>query len=151
MRQKRIVIVILALLLIISIAAVTVVLLKNNRNTSQSDAQIEEVNVTGAEEIVNYFSAATKDSINRAVAAQIEVDTGSNNGDYEISYREGSYKKTMSGSYPIVRIIVDIPKLERSYIVTAEGDETTEYSDLRVTCPSQSDLIYKPQECNDTP
>lgn len=148
--MKRIIFILIGALVLVGGAVVATLLVKEKPKENQT---VQEVNVSGAERIAEYFKLASVETLNRAVAAQIEKDDASSaENSYEIAYREGSYTKTTTADgYPIARVVIDIPKLQRTYIVVSEGDSTTEYADLRVLCPAATDLIYKAQTCNDVP
>lgn len=69
---------------------------------------------------------------------------------YTGNIREGSYVKSLTPAQdPNIEFLVDIPKVERTYKVTIEGSEESEYQTIYVTCPTASELVYKPSSCND--
>lgn len=145
------------LILVISIVVVSllVVLILVTKDSGTLNNPTEDqgnaIRVQGADQVIVHFSNVQYDQIKAAIEARIQANVTDAMGDYEINYREGSLKESFIDGYPIRRALFDIPKLERTFAVQTEGDETTDFSDVRVLCPQPNEMVYQPQKCNDTP
>lgn len=98
-------------------------------------------------------SAVTKDRLSRAQnILYVKVTSGLKNpaSQYSGVIREGSVKTTTNAAgTPNVNFLVDIPVLKRTYHVSINGNEDSEFNAIYVLCPSVAELTYPAFECSD--
>lgn len=148
--KRRLILVITIVVLGLGVG-VGVTLYKQKQSDNKSVNTERPVKVQSAESIASKFSDSQYEDIKNAIEARIESNTPDAKGEYEINYREGSYTESNKDGLLFRRALFDVPKLERSFVVEAEGDSNSNYGDLRILCPKPNELVYKLQECNDTP
>jgi hypothetical protein len=72
------------------------------------------------------------------------------NSQYDGIIREGSIKSSTTASgTPRVEFLVDIATLKRTYRVSINGTEDSEYQAIYVLCPTTAELIYPAFKCSD--
>jgi len=64
--------------------------------------------------------------------------------------REGSIKKSTSASgTPAVDFLVDISEIKRTYHISINGNDDSEFKAIYVLCPTAAELTYPAFECSD--
>ena len=67
---------------------------------------------------------------------------------YTGNVRDNSYRKTInSDGIPYYKFLIDIPSLQRTYVVTLLGGDNYQQSILHITCPADNELVYPTQPC----
>lgn len=67
---------------------------------------------------------------------------------YRANIRQDSFKThTTSGGTPVTEFLVDISDVERTFKVSIEGDNNTDYRTVYITCPLVSELVYGAKPC----
>lgn len=58
-------------------------------------------------------------------------------------------RSTTSYGEPKLQYLVDIPELQRTFIVEREGDDSSSFASIYVRCPSDTDLRYPAKTCTE--
>lgn len=152
--RKKIILLGIGLLLII---AVIIFVTNNQPSDIDPEEQPEDMSYTsittdisGIKEVLPFLGDIKEETIQDSLKGIIRMNVVDPKESYKANYRNASYTSTIVGEGYSKRFIVDIPELERSFVVqidnTGPGGSTTLYS----LCPQANELLYK-QQCTDTP
>lgn len=101
--------------------------------------------------VAKKFSAEEKETMTQGLVDFIQPSgskTTLENG--AIVAREDSYKKTLfEDKIPVVTILFDVEKLQRTYILRWDGGEEYEFNILSVKCADASEQQEAGWECKD--
>jgi hypothetical protein len=118
----------------------------NNKEptTNKKEVSVELSGTSDSTELDPSDNEAARVAITDMIKAN-EPDSGSA---YVVVVRKNSISRsTTSAGLPKLRYLVDIPQLQRTFVVEREGDETSDFASLYVLCPEANDLRYQAKKC----
>lgn len=152
--KKRIVVLVGGMILIAVLLALFVSRQESNNSSNQDEAPIMEtkVGVGGLDKVLPQVAPISETAIQAALKGIIRMNVENPKENYQADFREGSFTTSAKPSgAPLKRFLVDIPELERSFVIEITGSEQYGSTTLYALCPQQSEIVYKPQACKDTP
>lgn len=155
MNSKRRILILAGVVILIVVLVVLIVYRQQSDNSSnQDEAPIMEtkVGVGGLDKVLPQVSPISESAIQAALKGVIRMNVDNPKENYSADFREGSFTASVKPSgAPLKRFIVDIPELERSFVIEVTGSDQYGSTTLYALCPQQSEVVYKPQSCKDTP
>lgn len=154
MKQKKIAIFIVTagLFLLGAIIALVVARQGDDKRAGELPAFETKVGVSGIEKVLPKIGTVDEAAVQASLKGIIRQNVENPKESYTTNVREGSFTSTIKPSgAPLKRFVVDIPELERSFVIEVTGSDQYGSTTLYALCPTPSDLVYKQQECNDTP
>lgn len=154
MSRKKILLLAGGLVLLAAVIVIIVSHQQSDNDSGQNEAPISEtrVGVGGLDKVLPQISPISESSVQAALKGIIRMNIDKPKENYAADFREGSFTTSIKPSgAPLKRFVVDIPELERSFVIEITGSEQYGSTTLYALCPTQKDLVYKPQVCKDTP
>ena len=146
MRLKNILI-ILVILLIIG-GAVVIWLVSQSEKKTQSTTDSYSVEVKNLESSDLTLTDAQKTMVKTYVSSTVTAKHGE--GEYEATYREGSYKRTVNPQGGIINTaLVDVSSPKETYLVTWTGGDNDPYGTSYVRCAPETDQLVHPSICKE--
>jgi hypothetical protein len=151
--NKKIIIGIVAAVILCSVAIIAALMTRQPSEESDVPATIPTQTISDAPLKIEKLSlhpdinAETQTAITESIDRYI-ADTPHNTAPIGV-VREGSYKKTTTGTTSDIVFLVDIASLKRSYKISYTTDSVEGQNILYTLCPDTSELIYPPFNCKD--
>jgi len=151
--NKKFIIGFLVVVAIIGIAVTLLLTSHKEAKTPDTSVNTSSQNTSSAPLTIKNFSSyedlsvTTKNTIIGAIDHYIS-DTPHHTAPVGV-IREGSYKKTESGTITNIVFLVDIASLKRTYKINFGTDSSTGQQTLYTLCPSSDELIYPAFNCKD--
>jgi hypothetical protein len=141
----------LVILIVLAIFGFGAALLMTSGDSSDDDSALQNTETTvelsgtsNATQLDPSDNAAAQDAIKDMVI----VNEPNNTTSYVAVVRKDSISNsTTSYGAPKLRYIVDLPELQRTFVVEREGDASSDFASLYVLCPGVNELRYPAKSC----
>lgn len=142
----------------IAIAVITITIIvagflfaiRVNQNDSESDTsqqQHSSIDLQGTSDATQ-LDPTDNEIAKEAIEDMVRHNEPDNNRVFTAVVRKDSItRSTTSYGAPKLRYIVDIPELQRTFVVEREGDDSSTFASIYVRCPNDSDLRYPAKTC----
>jgi hypothetical protein len=145
--RLRNILILFAVLLIIG-GAVAAWMLIQSEKKPQSTTDSYPVEVKNLESSDLSLTDAQKTMVKSYVSSTVTAKHGE--GEYEATYREGSYKRTVNAQGGIINTaLVDVNTPKETYLVTWTGGDNDPYGTSYVRCAPEADQIVHPSTCKE--
>jgi hypothetical protein len=156
--KRRLIIIVVCLLAVLLL--LTVLLgshSKKQAGTTVTQQTPQGVNITNMASYSDSVDISNVPSVQRTLYDRIKETIKSPAASYEANVRQGSLTTVYNDyspsdapvSVPTTNFLVDIPKAQRTFVVSISGGPDYPYNILHVLCPSAEQNAYAPFSCED--
>lgn len=151
MKRKPLIIVVISVILIVGVIIV-LAQRNNSQNAIKTENTTTEVQTTGLDPLLSKIPGVSLDNVNTSIMGAIRKNIASPKESYEAQYRDGTFQQTQTpAGTPLSRFLVDIPEIQRTFLVEVEGSQQTASMTIYTVCPQPGQSAYGEKECNVTP
>jgi hypothetical protein len=145
-------------LIIVVVVAIGLLLVGIGLASRQTEPKIDEETGQLQKPVVEVSGASDKtrlditddEVVQKAIGDMVYANEDKTTRDFTAEVRQDSIQRgTTSYGTPKVQYLVDIPKLKRTFVVQREGDASSEFASIYVTCPTEADLKYPAKKCQE--
>lgn len=154
MKQRKILLISVVLAFLLTIVGVYILLNREPNESDQDDQEytITEVNTSGLDPILSKIPGINLEAINTSIMGVIVKNVALPAETYDATYRQGSFSQSkFPDGKPLSTFLVDIPEIQRTFLIEVEGNPQTESMTIYTLCPQPGQSAYGDKECIDTP
>lgn len=152
MKRKVLIVFILVVIFILLIAGVFALISKNKSDDAAEEYVTTNVETSGLDAALEKIPGVEQETVNTSIMGIIRKNIASPKESYAANYRQNSFTQSQTASgIPLSTFLVDIPEIERTFLVKVEGSQQTASMTIYTLCPLPGQSIYGEKSCNDTP